>query len=133
MKENLSLERIEKIMQNLEQQELLKAPPDFEQKVMARIAERDRAKKKVSGFSEGTRRFFYQMKIAGAMAASLLLLVPSGQQIIGSSLQSAGNVFVQENVLTNKMRRGTDRLSKDLDKVSGYMMKRITEVVTYEK
>lgn len=133
MKENISLEQIEKMIENLEKQELLKAPPNFEQQVMAKIAERSREKEKVSRFSEGTRRFFYQVKIAGAMAASLLLLVPSGQQILGDSLENTRNISIEQNVLTDKMRQGTNRISNNLNKVSGYMMERITEVVSYEK
>lgn len=127
MKEKISWEQMEAIIENLEQQELIQTPPDFEKKVMARIEERSREQKKGSRFSETTVRFFYQMKIAGAMVASLLFLVPSGHQL------SVGYEAMRQSEWTNKIWQGTSRINADLDRFSGYIIKQITEVIDNEK
>ncbi|MBM6828597.1 hypothetical protein H9X85_02985 [Anaerotignum lactatifermentans] len=131
MKREWSNEEIDRWIKTLEEDGLLEAPPSLEQNVMRRIAHMDEEKGRQQRHSPQARKFFYQLKICAAMAASLFLVFSSG------SIKKEGehSVFpvAQEYGLADRLAAGTDHLSRQISDISGFLVEQIMEVTSYEK
>lgn len=131
MKREWSYEEIDRWIKTLEEDGLLEAPPSLEENVMWHIAHMDEEKGRQEKYSPHTRKFFYQLKICAAMAASLFLVFSSGSM----KKERENYVFppAQEHQLVDRLAEGTDRLGRQISDFSGFLMEQIMEVTTYEK
>lgn len=131
MKREWSYEEVDKWIKILEEDGLLEAPPSLEQNVMWRIAHMDEDKGRQERYSPQTRKFFYQLKICAAMAASLFLVFSSGS--IKKERENYTFPVAQEYHLADRLAEGTDRLGRQISDFSGFLMEQIMEVTSYEK
>lgn len=131
MKREWSQEDMERMIAGLEQEGLLEAPPSLEQNVMRMIAHMDGEKVEQEKYSPRTRKLFYQLKICAAMAASLVLVVSSGQL-----KKQEGYLFAEShkpNGWVERIAERTDSWGDRIGEFSGFIMKQIMEVTEYEK
>lgn len=116
MGQRFTEEQLEQMIMQLEQGGLLQAPPSLERGVMEKIARLEEENQADIRFSSKTKRFFYQLKIGAAMAASLVLLaLPMGHGSYEESPYGKAQQMVQEEEekesLLDYMQQGTKILS----------------------
>lgn len=121
MKEQFSIQEMEKIIQQLEQEGLLQAPPSLEVGVMERISRRTQY-----GKESKHATVWYRLKIGAAMAASLVLLfLPMPQKM--QQEQS------QEESFVGYMMQGASAITNGLEDISNFAMQQMMEVLDYGK
>ena len=124
MKQQVSIqeiEKIEKMIQQLEQEGLLQAPPSLEASVMEKISRRTQYEKESKHAA-----VWYRFKIGAAMAASLVLLfLPMPQNMMQE--KNPNESFV------GYMMQGASALTEGMETISNFAVQQMMEVFNYGK
>lgn len=136
MGQKMTTEQLEDMIAKLEQQGLLQAPHTLESRVMQQITNKQVVQQKQPSLR--WQRFFYQIKISGAVAAALVLVfLPVERSSYEQSMHGQAAYMMQQaehrRDFFGYVEHGANILTEGITELSGYVAKEIMEVVGYDK
>ncbi len=136
MRQNLTTEQLEEMIASLEKNGLLQAPHTLEGRVMQQVAKKQIIQQKQPSLK--WQRLFYQLKIGGAMAATLVLLfLPIKSHGYEQSMHRQATYMMQQTQphrdVFEYVTRGANTLIEGITEFSGYVTEAMMEVVGYDK
>lgn len=136
MRQDMTTQQLEEMIAKLEQDGLLQAPHTLEGRVMQEVAKKQIMQQKQPSLK--WQRLFYQLKIGGAMAATLVLLfLPLKSNSYEQSMHRQASYMMQQTQphrdVFEYVTRGANTLIEGITEISGYMAEAMMEVVGYDK